>query len=112
MAPRRPTAQKITVTSTSTGASTGVARFGTGMSAASVTHKLTGGTTKAVSFQLQGSIGESGIWTALTAATTASTGGAVKNSTATLTFDACRLILTANDTTGNGVLTAWVLARE
>lgn len=111
MAPRRPTAQKLSITSTSTG-TVGVAYFGEGMSAFSIAHKLTGGSTKAMSITAQATIGESGVWKAMLAATTVSTGGAIANSTGAATFDQVRVqITTTNDTTGNGTLTCWVLAR-
>ena len=110
-APFRPTAQKVSITSTATGA-VGIAYFGEGMSAFSVTHKLTGGSTKAVSITAEASLGESGVWKAMLAATTVSTGGAIANSTGAASFDKVRVrITTTNDTTGNGTLTCWVLAR-
>lgn len=109
--PVRPVAQKLSITSTSTG-TVGTAYFGKGMSAFSVSHKLTGGSTKAVTITAQASLGESGVWKAMLAATTVSTGGAIANSTGSATFDAVRVqITTTNDTTGNGTLTCWVLAR-
>jgi len=109
--PVRPVAQKLSITSTSTG-TVGTAYFGEGKSAFSVSHKLTGGSTKAVTITAQGTLGESGIWKQLIAATTVSTGGAIANSTGSMVFDAARVqITTTNDTTGNGTLTAWVLAR-
>lgn len=111
MAPRRPTAQKLAITTTSTGL-VGTAYFGVGMSAFSVAHKLTGGSTKAVSITAQAGIYDSGVWKAMLAATTVSTGGALANSTGAATFDAVQVrITTTNDTTGNGTLTCWVLAR-
>jgi transketolase N-terminal domain/subunit len=109
--PRRPVAQKLSITSTSTG-TVGTAYFAEGMSAFSVSHKLTGGSTKAVSITAQGSLGDAGIWKAMMAATTCSTGGAIANSTGSMVFDAVRVqITTTNDTTGNGTLTCWVAAR-
>jgi hypothetical protein len=109
--PIRDIAQKLTITSTSTG-TVGIAYFGQGKSAFSVTHKLTGGSTKAVSITAQASMGASAVWKAMLAATTASTGGAIANSTGVATFDKVRVqITTTNDTTGNGTLTCWVLAR-
>lgn len=110
--PSRPIAQKITLpaATTSTGNSTGIARFGVGMSAASIFH-VTSGSTKNIAFKAQGTVGQSGIWTDLMAATTGSTAGASINTTVALTFDAIRLNVTGNATTGNTVLYAWILAR-
>ena len=109
--PRRPVAQKIAITSTSTG-TVGTAYFAEGMAALSVVHTLTGGSTKAVTITAQGSIGESAVWKQLIAATTVSTGGAIANSTGSMVFDKARVqITTTNDTTGNGTLTCWLLAR-
>ena len=102
---------KLAITTTSTGL-VGTAYFGPGMSAFSVTHKLTGGSTKAVSITAQAGIAQSGIYKAMLAATTVSTGGALAVSTGTATFDAVQVrITTTNDTTGNGTLTCWVAAR-
>jgi len=107
--PIRPVAQKITITSTSTGGSTQVARFGVGMAVASAAYTFTG-TTKNKSFTLQGALGSTSVWFNLSAATTASTaaGGAVVTSTATAVFDKVRLNVTADASTGNGTLVAWV----
>ena len=108
--PIRPVAQKLSITSTSTGL-VGTASFGVGMSAFSVAHKLTG-STKAVSITAQAGMAQAGIYKAMLAATTVSTGGAIANSTGAATFDAVQVrITTTNDTTGNGTLTCWVLAR-
>ncbi len=109
--PGRPVTQKITYTSTSTGSSTGVAYFGTGMSNASAHHVISG-TTKAYTFTLQGSVGASNLWTNICAATTGSTGGTLVNSTVAMTFDKVRLNFSANDSTGNGTFTAHVSARS
>ena len=83
--PGRPVTQKITYTSTSTGSSTGVAYFGTGMSNASAHHVISG-TTKAYTFTLQGSVGASNLWTNICAATTGSTGGTLVNSTVAMSM--------------------------
>ena len=106
----RPVAHKINLTTTATGPSTGIALFGTGMSAASYTH-WQNGSTKDVTFALQGSLGDSGVWAALTGTVAASTVGAAGNSTATLTFDKARINLVANASTGNLDLAFWILAR-
>ena len=84
----------LTITTTSTGRSAS-AKFGVGMSAVTAAYTVSG-TTEGYTFTLQGSIGRSGIWTNLTAATTASTAGAVVNSTVATTFDKVAVNLSAN----------------
>lgn len=110
--PSRPVAQEIAaVTSTSTGAASGAVNFGTGMTAASFVLTFTG-STKAVSAQLQGSMGHSGSWFAISAATTMTTGAAqLITSTGTMVFDKARFVLTTNATTGNGSISGHALAR-
>lgn len=111
--PARPIAQLITWgSSTGTGGSTGKATFGTGMAVAGAWYTFTG-STKAVSVKLQGGAGGSTVWRDISAASTLSTGAAGGSimSTATTVFDKVRLNVTVNDTTGNGTLAAWVLAR-
>ena len=110
-APRRPVAQMFSITSTATGL-VGTAYFAEGMSAFSVFSRLTGGSTKAVTITGHAGIGQAGIYKAMMAASTVTTGGGFNNSTGALTFDKVQVrITTTNDTTGNGTLTCWVLAR-
>lgn len=120
--PSRPVAQgPFNIASTSTGllglgstAGAKVAYFGTGMSAATLYYKNPGSTLN-IAVKMQGTIGNSAVWSDLCAATTLSTGasGGVINSTATLTFDAVRIACTANafNSTNTGNVNAWLLAR-
>ena len=110
--PVRPVAQKIAIAAatTSTGNSTGKVLFGLARNGYSAYHKVTG-STKNIVFKLQGTIGESGVWVDLMAATTGSTAGTAYNTTAITAADAVRVNVTANATTGNGALTVWVAPR-
>lgn len=107
--PVRPIAQRIVLTSTSTGASTGTALFGLAKTLATVYHQQTG-STKSIVWKAQGTVGESGMWVDLMAPTSASTQALASNTTAGKLFDQVRLRVTVNDTTGNATLTAWVIA--
>jgi len=83
------------------------------MSALTAYHLVSGSTLNIV-FKVQGSAGQSGVWSDLTAATTGSTAGTVYNSTATLTFDKARFQVTANawtSTSTTGLLAVTLLAR-
>lgn len=107
--PVRPIAQRIRVTSTSTGASTGVALFGLAKTLATVYQQQTG-STKDIVWKAQGTIGESGMWVDLMAQRAATTYVAAVNSTAGVLFDQVRIRIVTNDTTGNATLTGWVIA--
>lgn len=97
----RPTPQTLTISGTATGSSTDNIVYGQGYSNFGLIH-VTSGSTKNMSFTLQGSIGETGVWTKLMAITTGSTAGAMMNSTAALIVDRVRITSTANLTTSTG----------
>jgi len=107
----RPIAQKVTYTSTSTGVA-GTVGFNGAVSTATITHLVTG-TTEDITFTAQGSIGVSGIWTALLAATVGSVTGVSANTTGAMTFDKVRINVTANafTSTSTNLATWWILAK-
>lgn len=111
--PVRPVAQKITIAAatTSTGNSTGKAYFGMARNPYTLYHKATG-STKNIVFKAQGTIGESGVWVDLIAATTGSTAGTAINTTSAFGADKVRLQVTANATTGNTALTVWIAPKS
>ena len=113
--PTRPIAQKIVIAAatTSTGNSTATAKFGLAYSGFTLYHR-SAGSTKNIAFKPQGSVGESGFWTDLMAATTGSTAaaGLAVNTTSAFAADQVRINVTANATTGNTALTVWVVPRK
>lgn len=111
--PVRPVAQKIVIAAatTSTGNSTGVALFGMARQPFTLYHKAVG-STKNIAFKVQGTVGESGVWVDLIAATTGSTSGTAINTTSAFGADKVRVNVTANATTGNCALTVWVAPQD
>ena len=105
----RPIAQRVVITSTATGASTGTAFFGLAKNLATI-YQIQAGSTKSIVWKAQGTIGESGLWVDLMAPTSGSTQAAAVNTTAGRLFDQVRLRVTSNATTGNATLTTWIVA--
>ena len=105
----RPTPQALTITGTATGESTDTVVYGEGYANFGIVH-VTSGSTKNMSFTVQGSIGVTDVWSNLIAITTGSTSGLMVSSTAGLIVDRVRVQSTVNLTTSTAhVLTVTVL---
>ena len=103
--------QKVTwVTNTTNDTSPAYADFPTACSSAYASFDNVTTSTKSV-VKLQGSIGGSGIWFDLSAATTLSTASVSFGSTATGVFDRVR-VLVSGKTTMASTNAAWIIAKD
>ena len=95
---------------TGTGASTDFIMYGTGYQKFGVSSVMSG-TTKDVTFVVQGGIGSSTSWTNLMAGDIATTAAwALVNTTIVQVVDRVRLNVTANDSTNTATtVTAWIV---
>ena len=90
------------INGTATGTSTDTIVYGQGGYSDFGLVQVTSGSTKNMSFRVEGNIGESTTWTSLIAITTGSTSGVLVNTTAGLIVDRLRLNSTVNLTTSTG----------
>ncbi len=110
-------AQIIYTVGTATGSSTDFIMYGAGYREFGVASVMSG-TTKDVTFAIEGSIGEAGAWTALMAGDVASTttavsgltGWAFVNTTVAQVVDRVRITVSANTSTSTGTqVAAWIV---